>query len=198
MDNLAYLNHISQTSKPKKTSLFSDKKFKILGIITGAVTVLIILLVILTNLPAQETDYVPRLTIRSNTLYSIITDYQSSVKSPSLREGSASLSAVLSSMVSTLPSHYADPTSPTPDFVIAEEANINITVRSSLDSGKSNGLLDRAYARQISYYTNLILSLIDEINESSSNASLKEYITSKKSEIELVAPAFSEFSDSKR
>ncbi len=197
MDNLAYLNQISQKNKPKKSSLFSDKKFKIIGIALGAITFIIILLVILTNLPAQETDYVPRLAIRANVFNNIINDYQSSVKSPDLREKSASLSGILSSMVSTLPSYYTNPKDPTPNFVNTEEAATDYAVRTSLEKGKGNGLLDRAYARQGTYYINLILSLIDEINESTNNAPLKEFLTSKKSEIEIITPAFSDFSDAK-
>ena len=121
MDNIAYLNQISSKNKPKKPLSFDGKKLKIIGIALGAITLLIVLLVIFTNLPAQETDLVRRLGFRTQYLNTIIKDYQSDIKSSNLRASSSSLTAIFDGMLQNLPSYYADPNTTTPDFVKNEE-----------------------------------------------------------------------------
>ncbi len=193
MDNIAYLNQISSKNKPKKPFSFSEKKIKIIGIAFGAITLIIILIVILTNLPAQETDLVRRLTLRTQYLNKIIKNNQSNIKSSNLRASSSSLTAIFDGMLKVIPSYYVDPNTTTPDFVINEEFQNYYTTVTALEDGKITGLFDRAYARQMSYYISILIALFDDTIKQSNNEATKAYLTSEKTQIEVVAPAFADY-----
>ena len=180
MDNLAYLNQISQNNKPKKRHLFGGKKFKVIGIVLGAITFIIVLLAVIANLPEQETDYVRRLALRTKHLDDIVKEYQPDIKSAKLRANSTSLTAVLDGMLQTLPSYYADSKAKTPKLVKNEELEKYYSAQSALEDGKITGLFDRTYARQMSYYINILFALIDDIIEQSNDKSLKNFLTSQK------------------
>ena len=194
MDNIAYLNQISSKNKPKKSALFGEKKFKIIGIVIGIITLLVILLIIFTNLPAQETDLVRRLGFRTKNLNTLIKDNQSNIKSAKLRASSTSLTAILDGMLQNIPSYYADPNSTTPDFVKNEEnETYNLAVQ-TLNDGKITGTFDRAYARQMSFYVSILVALIDDVlAQTNNNEAAKAYFTSEKAQIEVLAPNFVEY-----
>lgn len=193
MDNIAYLNQISSKNKPKKTALFGKKKFKIIGIVIGVITFLVILLIIFTNLPAQETDLVRRLGFRTKNLNALIKDNQSNIKSAKLRASSTSLTAILDGMLQSIPSYYADPNSTTPDFVKNEENETYYLAVQTLNDGKITGTFDRAYARQMSFYVSILVALIDDVLAQTNNEATKAYFTSEKAQIEVLAPNFVEY-----
>ena len=196
MDNLAYLNQISQNNKPKKRSFFSKKWVKPAVFILLSLAILIPIISGISNLiSSRETDFLPRLNYRVSNLSRLIYNYSSRVKSSTLRNESASLSAILTDLNTNLPLYYDDPSKSLSNEIITEEISYYTTAKASIDNGIINGYLDRNYARQIAYYIKIILTLIDEASEKTNNTTAKSFLATKKTELELKKPTFADFID---
>lgn len=198
MDNISYLNQISASAQPKKSdSLFSDKKIRIFLIVAAAIFIACILFAIINGIINRETDYLPRLDLRTKNLSSVITTYNSQIKSSSLRAGGASLSSVLDNLSSTI-SFRLDPEKEVPEKIATEESDIFSDMSLSLANAKINGLLDRAYAREITYGITILLSLETEVLETSKDDSLKSSISSSIDSLNNILPTFSDFSETSK
>lgn len=198
MDNISYLNQISASAQPKKSSsLFSDKKIRIFLIVAAGIFIACILFAIINSILNRETDYLPRLDLRTKNLSSVITTYNRQVKSSSLRAGGASLSSILDNLSSTI-SPRLDPEKEISEKITTEESEILSNMSTSLANAKINGLLDRAYAREITYGITILLSLEAEVLESSKDEYLKASLSSSMESLNNVLPAFSDFSDTSK
>lgn len=204
MDNLSYLNQISASAAPPSTKkstsplpFLQQKGFRIFIIIAGAIIVLSIIFGIISSIFNRETDYVPRLQLRTTNLYSTITDYSSQIKSSSLRAANSSLATIIGNMSDTL-STYIDPKYEIPPKVEEEEEAISSELSAALFEAKINGLLDRTYARQLAYSISIILSLEEEALSHTSDQSIKAYLTTSAENLNKILPAFSEYSDTSK
>lgn len=201
MDNISYLNQISSEANPEKEpkkplseTLFSNKNLKIFILVAGGLIVLSIFFGIISNALNRESDYLPRLGMRSENIYSLVKTYNSKVKNPSLRAAGSSLSATLEVINATVPS-YVGKSYEAPEFVADEESEILSGMSVALAEAKINGLLDRTYARQLAYGISLLVSLEEEVYENTTDSSVKAFITSSKESLNTILPAFSEYSD---
>lgn len=194
MDNIAYLNYIS--NKPKQASSFSKKKLKLIIIASVSLIALIILISIISNiskaLSARETDFSPRLAHRVENLNKLNDEYLPKLKSSELRAEGAQLTGTLKSIINDLPTYFQK-TSTDYKPIYAEEDETLVFVKSALENGRINGDLDRTYARYFAYYTAIIISLSKYNIKQSSDSALKSYLEQKIPELEKKYQYFSDF-----
>ena len=192
MDNIAYLNQISSKKKPTNSPLDVLKKFKLplIGLV-ALIIVIIIISKIVSAINAQETDFTHRLQTRATNFSEAITTYKDSIKSSELRAASTTLSTTLTNLTANLPKYYKKSA---PTSMKNEEKLIISDVKFTLDNAKTNGSIDKTYARQMSYGIKIIVLLIDQIEEKDKDKELKDLLETTKSSLNTILPTFSDFS----
>lgn len=192
MDNIAYLNQISSKKKPTNSPMDILKKFKfpLIGLVS-LIIIIIIISKIVSALDAQETDFTYRLQTRATNFAETIDAYQPKIKSSELRAASTTFSSALKNLTANLPQFFKKMP---PKSVTAEEQQIILDVKNTLEDARINGTLDRTYARQLAYGTKIIILLIDQIETKDNNASLKALLDSTKNSLNAILPTFSDFS----
>ena len=204
MNDMAYLQQISVGTNPSPapSPLFSGKAFKLLGLFAGIALFLILLLTLVSALTPKETSLdteLSRIYLRASSLNEMVTSYNSSVKSSSLRASGASLSVLLTelstSSASSLDTLYglkSDKLS-----LSAEDSALLDKSTTALESARLNGILDRAFASEMSYQISHLLILEDLALSKSSDPAVSSYLESSRSSLTTLQSSFSNFSETK-
>lgn len=77
--------------------------------------------------------------------------------------------------------------------LLAKESGSDITLR--LEDARLNGIYDRTYAREIAYRLATIVALMNKIEESTSNQSLRTFITNALTNLQPTQKAFTDFNE---
>ncbi|MBQ8996810.1 hypothetical protein IJ095_02170 [Candidatus Saccharibacteria bacterium] len=204
MNDMAYLQQISAGTNPSpaSSSLFSGRAFRLLGIFAAAALVIILALALLSAATPKESSLdveLSRINLRASSLNELISSYNSSVKSSSLRASGASLSVLLtelaSSSSSSLETLYGISAS---DLSLSsDDAALLDKSSSALESARLNGILDRAYASELSYQISHLLILEELALSKSSNSAVSDYLSSSYSSLTTLQSSFSNFSETK-
>jgi len=204
MNDMAYLQQISAGTNPSpaSSSLFSGRAFRLLGIFATAALVIILALALLSAATPKESSLdveLSRINLRASSLNELISSYNSSVKSSSLRASGASLSVLLtelaSSSSSSLETLYGISAS---DLSLSsDDAALLDKSSSALESARLNGILDRAYASELSYQISHLLILEELALSKSSNSAVSDYLSSSYSSLTTLQSSFSNFSETK-
>jgi len=204
MDNFAYLDQISASTNATNSSvapgnsffgaLFGKKSTRILLLSAVVAIILCIIFAIINSIVNRETDYVPRLSLRTTNLSSMVTEYTPTVKSSSLRAAGSSLASILDNMSSNLTTSLGEDYEVS-EPVAKEEAEVLSSLTTALYEAKINGVLDRTYARQFAYQIVNLLALIEEAKNSTDDATLKTKLTSSEESLSNIYPAFADYSD---
>ena len=202
MNDLEYLNQISAQVPQKPAGFFSDKKTRTLfGILGGVLLLSIILAVVVMTLPkpSSASDELSRLYLRSDAVNKLITTYNKSVKSSSLRSHGTSLSTVLTDLKTSSSSTLKDSYGITPSSLAlsAEDSALVQKSASALETARLNGILDRSYASELAYQISHLLILEDLARSKTSDAYIREYLDSSSASLQALESEFSNFSDSK-
>ena len=200
MNNIDYLNKISSENQHEKSSdsLFSSKPLKF-GLIAVAVLALFILIFgALSNSTGKEKSVFERLNLRLTNVNSSITTYNKSVKSSALRSSGVSLASILEATSLSLTPFYEkyelDAKKPSEKISAGETALLD-SLNLELENGKLNGILDRTYAREMTYQISLLLSLEVELYEKTKDEALKAALESSYTNLETIYPNFNDFSE---
>ena len=204
MNDMAYLQQISAGTNPSpaSSSLFSGRAFRLLGLFAAAALVIILALALLSAATPKESSLdveLSRINLRASSLNELISSYNSSVKSSSLRASGASLSVLLtelaSSSSSSLETLYGISAS---DLSLSsDDAALLDKSSSALESARLNGILDRAYASELSYQISHLLILEELALSKSSNSAVSDYLSSSYSSLTTLQSSFSNFSETK-
>lgn len=204
MDNQAYLNEISasvRAQKPQKMGFMKSPIFKVAAIGLVGLLVLAILGAILSSGKGSAEKQSTELLLQINNTSSVISNYQSSLKSSDLRSASASLNSVLSNTSRDLTSYMTDKFNykeKSVDKDLVQDATLHKDeLESSLFNARINGVLDRIYAHKMSYEISLILSREASLNSASKDAALREIISNSYSSLENLHSLFDDFSETK-
>lgn len=172
MDNLEYLNYISQSNRPIKQSKVSKINGKlIMRILLGGILAMAILIgvgVIINSRSHRTLDISQQLYMRMNNVNSLISTYNRNLKSPQMRAINASLSGAITNTLPQLASYIQfinqdskTPLAP-PEKLAIEEKNLFNGSTEILNRAKLNGTLDRNYLTQISMQLSLLMALTSE------------------------------------
>lgn len=200
MDNQAYLDQISPI--PKKTILNGDLfKSKILKLIIGGVAAVIAIIIFGTIINSGESEQTKciKLQLHANNLSQIIKDYQPAVKSSSLRSNSTSFDSILANIEVTnekyLKEKFDFKKSSIDKKLEAKENDLYAELNNDLFTAKINGLLDRTYARKMSYEATVLRSYIEEVYKKTKNEEYKNELESFFNSLNVLEETFDSFSE---
>lgn len=195
MDNLEYLNQISQSNRPVKRSLkSSDRKTNLIIKFSIAGVVLFFLMMafgaMVGNLNTKSDDLAKQIYTRTVNLNSSLNTYNRDLKSSRLRAIGVSLSAILTNASNQL-SNYLTANSKDKNIAIDEktttsEAAIIEELNTSLTNAKLNGVLDRYYDNQIGLQVSLLLSQTSELLARTKDAELITIVTNLHTSLETI------------
>lgn len=205
MDRQEYLNQISAVNRPTKGSkggIFSSKFFWV-GAIGLAVLVLIIIMGMALgggNSSSPKEKLYALLTHINNTS-AVINEYQTNIKSSSLRADSISLASVLSDTSGKLDNYvntkYKVKDKDLPKKMVNDENAAKEELSNELFEAKINGILDRTYAHKMIYEISLIISREEQILKNSKDNEIIEILTQSHSSLEVLYNKFNEFTEGK-
>lgn len=207
MDSQDYLDQISASSRPINQG-FGGKLMKFLtskyamwgGIALGALVVILIFGSILgSGKKVSVADKCLTLKSRLDGTLEVISEYQTYVKSSSLRSLSASLQGVFTNTASQLGNYITAVYGPGEnDEAILEEAELNkIDLTDELFEAKINGYLDRIYAHKMALEIYSVMSDEADITKSSSEAELNSILSSSYDSLNNLYDKFNDFSETK-
>lgn len=199
MNNLEYLNHISQSNRPvQQTKQSKINGGLILKILVGGLLATAILIAIGTLINSgsnKATDVARQLYVRMENVSNTISAYNKSLKSSQLRSINYSLSGALTGARNQLGEYLSanakkgeKPLVPSASALKEEEAMFNGSngVNAQLTNAKLNGRLDRYYAAQIHLQVSLMMSMCSELLERDHSAKLREVIEPFYSNLNLI------------
>lgn len=212
MNKQEYLNQISATSKPMKpgdgsfiSRLFASKIFWIcLAAIAGFILILVIGSVI-SGAKGNVKDNTYALKIHINNTTNVMDDYRKKVKSSDLRSDGATLSSLLLDLDGKL-ENYINEKYGINGNEVSKKLNSNKVdelnlerdgLESELYEAKINGILDRIYARKMSYEIAMIMTEEKQISDASGDEDLKNILSTSYSSLENLYDKVSNFSEAK-
>lgn len=204
MDNQEYLKQISSTVRPEKksTGFLSSTLFKV---IVGGIAAIIVVVVMGSILTGGQTNNKERLTSLKlhieNTL-SIISSYQSNIKSSSLRSSSTSFSSVLSNTNRELTDYIKErklsykKDSAEYKKMKKDADNHKDELDADLFEAKINGILDRIFAHKMALEISLIAAEENSIS-SAEGGVLESILSTSYDSLNNLYDNFNEFSETK-
>ena len=197
MDNLEYLNKISQSNRPVKRSIRqSNPKTSLIIKLSVAGVVLFFLLMalgsLLGNLGTKSKELTKQVYVRTTNLNSVITTYNRSLKSSRLRAIGSSLTSVLTNASNQLSAYLAgdgkdkNALVPSDTKVTESEAAVIQELNNSLNNAKLNGVLDRYYDNQIGLQVSLLMAQVSELLARTKDPDLTAILTNFHSSLETI------------
>lgn len=203
MDSQDYLDQISREARPKAPSRkgimgILTSKYTMWGAIAVGALIVIMLFGSMLSGGVSVQDRCMSLKLRLDQTNEVITKYQQYIKSSSLRSISASLRGIFTNTSTQLGNFMTATYGVEADESIAEEARLNAEALSNeLFEAKINGLLDRTYAHKMTLEIYSVMSEEMSIYNSTSEAALKELLTSSHDSLNNLYTQFNDFSETK-
>lgn len=206
MDNLEYLQHISQSNRPVTPTKQTQIPIALIGkILLGGIVATALLIgisVLINNSSNKSEDLVQQLYLRINNISRTVTDNTRLLKSSQLRSISVSLTGALANTSNQL-TNYAtthnedgkkDPLAPR-DAILEVEANSINTLNTVLANAKLNGILDRTYAVQIHLQVSLLLSIASELASRTDDPELIQILQQFQSSLSVIEQSLDNYSN---
>ena len=198
MNNLEYLNHISQSNRPTPQSKKAMAGFGIIWkVLIGGLVATALLIgigVLINNGSSRATDLTMQLSARTTAVNKVISDYNKSLKSSQLRSINYSLSGTLTGVSGQL-SHYISETyaKDMKEETTLYESQLIGSTNGALSNAKINGTLDRAYYTQISLQVSLMMSLVEELMARDKDPALHEILEPFYSNLDAINKALADY-----
>ena len=210
MDNKEYLESIAKDTRsvgtPKKGLFGLDFNFPpVLKKVLIGVGIFLVVLIIIAMIAGaagsgnNDRDYLDKLYIRTTNLIKETPAYNKLVKSSQLRSMGTSLMSVLtetqSSVGNIIKSDYenANPGKPEKESITEEENKIMADYLTNLEDARLNGLLDRVYAREVTYQIGMLLSLEHEAYSNAKKDNLKSVLTTSMNNLNQLYEQFGNY-----
>lgn len=204
MDNLEYLNQISQSNRPTKTSSISGLSWrlimKFLLAFVVIISVLVGVIILTTNGTTKTSTLTKQVYARSIYLNEALSQYNSKLKSSQLRAIGISLAGTLTNASSQIATYVASTSSDKNALALStsaatEEAdNIN-SLYLALDHARLNGLLDRTYAAQIQYQVSILIAMVSQLEARTEDAALLSILQTFDSSLTTIEQSFESYSN---
>lgn len=175
MNNLEYLNQISKTSRPVKTGAKAQGFGTIIKIAIAGVAIFVILLIvgaIIGKKSNPTANLGPQIYLRTSNLEKTVTTYNRSLRSSKLRSIGLTLSSTLTAAINQMDPTFKNSASSNKELSTSE-SEYTTSLESTLTDAKLNGMLDRTYANQMLLQTSLLLSMLEQAINHTSDENLK-------------------------
>lgn len=202
MNNLEYLNQISQETRPTSAKKSNSLSLIIKIAVGGVAAFLFIMCVglVLNAGKSSPTDLTKQLYVRTANLNTTLTTYNKSLKSSQLRAIGTSLNGVLTGASASL-SNYLLPEGGEkgdlnpPEKLLTAETTTDEELNTSLNNAKLNGILDRVYANQIQLQVSLLISFIAQLEPRTKDEALLDIITQYQSNLYIIEQSLKTYSN---
>lgn len=191
--SMDYLNQIAPKA-PKSKIPLSRKQLIIVGILGLAILIVMILVIIVGG--GGSSNSTVQLAARLIGTETIANDATPKLKSTNLRVLNSNLKIYLTNTNRDIAAPLAKEgvtVSKLDKALLAKESGSDITLR--LEDARLNGIYDRTYAREIAYRLATIVALMNKIEESTSNQSLRTFITNALTNLQPTQKAFTDFNE---
>ncbi len=202
MNNLEYLNQISQETRPTSAKKSNPLSLVIKIAVGGIVAFLFIICVgiVLNAGKSSPTDLTKQLYVRTANLNTTLTTYNKSLKSSQLRAIGTSLNGVLTGASASL-SNYLLPEGGEkadlnpPEKLLATETTTDEELNTALNNAKLNGILDRVYANQIQLQVSLLIAFISQLEPRTKDETLLDIISQYQSNLYVIEQSLENYSN---
>lgn len=188
--SIDYLNQIAPQA-PKKNRL-SRRQLIIIAII--GFIILLTVAVIAMAAANSNVDPAKQLAARLQSTEKIVGDAQVNLKSTELRSLNSNLKIYLTNtnhdIAAPLLEEGVD-VAKLDKKIVASEAGTDIT--NKLEDARLNAVYDRTYAREITYQLGTIVALMRQINQSTNNKDLKDFLNNAYTNLEPTQQQFANF-----
>lgn len=204
MDGKEYLNQIASTVRPEKKSRAGFMSSPIFKVAIGGIlafSIIAIVGAVLTGGKANLKDQCVGLKLQLDNALSVISSYQSDLKSSDLRSSSASLRGVLSNtnrdLTEYITQKYEYKAGKEKTDLVEEAKSHKDEMESDLFNAKINGTLDRIYALKMAYEISLVMTKETTIYNATSDSTLKEILNTSYDSLNTLYSGFNDFSEAK-
>lgn len=207
MDNKAYLEQISAEARPVKArgGLFNlGLSPKLVKILIGAVVAAVVIIIFGSILSSggkseNESDYLNRISIRTDNLVKTISSYNNRVKSSELRSLGNSLKAILNEANYQVNTYLKEVLNTKVDSskqtgLSSDEEAIATELNQTLENARLSGNLDRAYAREFTYQIGMLIALEDAVISRTKNSAFQSDLEASRSSLNQFQESFNNFS----
>lgn len=202
MNNLEYLNQISQETRPTAAKKSASMSLIIKIAVGGLLAFLFIMCLgmALGSGKTTPTDLTKQLYVRTANLNTSLTTYNKSLKSSQLRAIGTSLNGVLTSASASLTNYLSsegdkDADLNPPEKLLAVETETIESLDTALNNAKLNGILDRVYANQIQLQVSLLMSLGSELLARTKDPELEKIVTDMNTSLQTVHDSLAAYSE---
>ena len=203
MESQDYLNQISTKPVAKKDAggISGLLKSKIVWLIVGALGLFILFAILGAVLSSNKGDMksdLVRFQLHLENTSNVISEYQSKVKSSTLRSHSASLSTVLENTHSKITNYLAEKYNmkKNENKKLAEQMKTEQdALMNELFEAKITGVLDRTYAHKMAYEISLFLTEEAKILKVSKDDVLNDIINESYNSLKILYDNFNNFSE---
>lgn len=192
--SMDYLNKIAPVA-PKSRLPFSRKQMMLLGILAGAVLIVIILAAAVGGFGGTK-QYEKQLAARLIGTETIATDASTKLKSTSLRALNSNLKIYLTNTNRDIAAPLAKDgidAAKLDKSILSDESGSDVSTR--LEDARLNGIYDRTYAREMAYRLATIMTLMKKIQGSTSNKTLQTFLLSAIANLEPTQKQFADFNE---
>lgn len=187
-----YLNQIAPQKPSSKWLKPGPQLFLIIGAIL--VVFVIILSVVLGIISANTRKPLQQLSARLSATATVVDDWQKEIKSSQLRSLNSNLKLYLTNInrdIAAPMKQSGVDVAKLSDSILQEESTDQLNQR--LEDARLNGIFDRVYAREMAYRLDTILALMRQINSSTGNNSLKQFLSDSYDSLQPAQESFAEF-----
>lgn len=204
MQGQEYLNQISAENRPLKKNgkgIFHSKIF--MASMIGLIILIVIIIIgsILSGSKDGEKNLSLALKLHLDNTASVISKYQSQIKSSDLRSSSASFYSVLSNTSNELTDYLTKKYNYKEkdiDKGLVDEATLSKDgLEADLFEAKINGILDRIYAHKMVYEISLFMNEESKLMNMTKDSDYKEILTKSYNSLNNLSGSFSNFSETK-
>ena len=189
--SIDYLNQIAP--QPQKSGVKDKFFFFIIG--GGLVIAAIVLLFMFNSGSNGPTQKMQTLSARMTTLQKVSGDTQKNLKSGDLRSTNSNLTIFLANanrdIAEPLASNNVDVKKIDQKITKAEDG---AKLTQTLEDARLNAVLDRTYAREMTYQLQTVAALMQQIYDSTNSKSLKTYLEKTDADLQPLIKQFSDFS----
>ncbi len=202
MNNLEYLNQISQETRPTAAKKSASMSLIIKIAVGGLLAFLFIMCLgmALGSGKTTPTDLTKQLYVRTANLNTSLTTYNKSLKSSQLRAIGTSLNGVLTSASASLTNYLSsegdkDADLNPPEKLLAVETETIESLDTALNNAKLNGILDRVYANQIQLQVSLLITFISQLEQRTKDTDLLDIISQYQSNLTVIEQSLKDYSN---
>ncbi|HEY8992695.1 MAG TPA: hypothetical protein VIM37_02485 [Candidatus Microsaccharimonas sp.] len=187
-----YLNQIAPQAPKKQLFTFGLKQIIVIGAVL--VVLVIMLAVIVNNVASSSKSPLEHLSARLTATQAVANSAQVNLKSSELR----SLNSNLKLYLTNTNRDIGDPllsagvnTAKLDKNIVTAESTAALSIR--LEDARLNAVYDQTYAREMAYQLGQTMTLMEQINSSTSNAKLKAFLRSAYTSLKPTQESFANF-----